>query len=124
MPGIEQDQRRPLLPEEGLESTHGIIGEVSGGYLGEDVAFVGGMVAVGVPKGDVGGESLAGGVYLMRWEDGLEWPPWGLVVGETHLPGGSLGEVLETDGKTLLVGAPESHQGGLHTGALYVVELP
>jgi hypothetical protein len=124
LPGIEPSERRPLLPEEGLEGTHGILGEVAGGYLGEDVAFVGGLVAVGAPLADLGGTARAGGVYLLRWDEGLEWPPWGLVVGETHLPGGHLGEVLETDGETLLVGAPLSHQGGLHSGALYVVELP
>jgi hypothetical protein len=90
-------------------------------------------VWVGLPDGDLGGGFQAGGALAYRWVDdplgtglpGLSPLPFVVVGGETHLPGGRLGDTLRAaaaDGlDLLLLGAPTSSQGGVAVGGAYVV---
>ena len=114
-------------------------------------------LAVGIPQGDDGGVDLAGGVHVYRFvpgatggpgelepaeaepvalavprplepgEPGLEAVPFLVVGGETHVPGGRLGEGIWAEtlegAPVLLVGAPYSSMQGLQIGGGYVVRL-
>jgi hypothetical protein len=138
LPEQDADALSLLLPRDGLEESYGLLGRVAGGLFGEAVAVIPdptspqrSAIAVGIPQGDSGGVSLAGGVEVYRFQDddgdgvwGLETIPWGVVSGETAIPGGSLGEtlvggVLEGEA-VLLIGAPDSDLIGLDQGAVYL----
>ena len=63
-----------------------------------------------------------------RWADdphgtglpGIDPLPWGLLGGESHLPDGRFGDVLDSQGEVLLIGAPYASQGGAQVGGVYV----
>ncbi|MCB9687254.1 MAG: hypothetical protein H6735_19595, partial [Alphaproteobacteria bacterium] len=88
----------------------------------------------GTPDGDEGGTLFAGGLRVHRFvpdvgdgQPGLETVPYLVVGGETHLPGGDLGETVgagRVGGRSLLwFGAPASSQGGLAVGGAYAVPV-
>lgn len=129
----------PILPERGDLGRYGVVGPMASSEFGRAIALIPdpldssrGAVAVGMPLGNAGGVSFAGGVAIYRWQDsslggqpGLGELPYALFAGETALPSGTLGATLEGHSvagvPTLLVGAPLSNQTGLDLGAGYVL---
>lgn len=124
----------PLVSDTGR---FGVLGTTESGGFGAAVALVTdpadpkrAALAVGAPKGDVGGVDFAGGVSLFRYDPGaagLDPVPFALVGGETHVPGGWLGQALAggqiAGVPTLVVGAPRSSVQGLELGGAYVVRV-
>jgi hypothetical protein len=136
LPPADEDHWQFMMPPDGLEGSYAVVGTEAGSLFGESVALLPDpvdpsrmAVAIGVPQGSYGGAQLAGGVGIWRFADtttGFESHPWGLVVGETQLPGGNLGETLATGSlrgsPMLLLGAPLSDVGGvIDGGAAYGV---
>ena len=130
LPPADEANWQFLMPPDGLQGSYAAVGTQAGSLFGESVALLPDpvdpsrmAVAIGVPQGSYGGAQLAGGVGIWRFVDtttGFESHPWGMVVGETQVPGGSLGETLATgrlDGQPmLLLGAPLSDVGGVIDG--------
>ncbi len=130
-----------LLPELGDHGRYGILGPVAASLFGDSIALIPdpeaparAAVAVGVPRGNLGQSSLAGGVAVYRYVDqaqgglpGLDPIPYAVVSGETSSTESMLGQVLEghtIDGKSvLLVGAPQSDNRGLDFGAGFVLRF-
>ncbi|MFT5586316.1 MAG: hypothetical protein ACI9VR_003913 [Cognaticolwellia sp.] len=126
-----------LVPQDGLEGVHGLLGPGAASLFGQAVAWVelpdgGWAAAVGVPQGALGGSALSGGVALYRYRFesgawGLESVPFAVVGGESAAELGGLGSTLRSqrvDGESyLMVGAPLSSAAGLDLGAGYLVLL-
>ena len=131
LPATDETVVHPLVPGGG---TYGVVGPTATSLFGRGLAFVPDpgrpgqhALAVGIAQGDEGGVPFAGGVHLYRFDPnggGLELLPFAVMGGETHVPGGRLGQgVWGTAEGELLVGAPHSSQAGLQLGAAYVVDL-
>ncbi|HNC99302.1 MAG TPA: integrin alpha, partial [Myxococcota bacterium] len=130
LPTADEDHWQFMMPPDGLEGSYAVVGTEAGSLFGESVALLPDpvepdrmAVAIGVPQGSYGGAQLSGGVGIWRFVDtttGFESHPWGMVVGETQLPGGSLGETLAAGSfrgqPMLLLGAPLSDVGGVIDG--------
>lgn len=134
LPAQDPAALSPLLPDDGLTVRYGVPGRTAGALFGSALALLPdpldptrSAIAVGQPQGNSGGVSLAGGVEIYRYEDGLEERPWGVVSGETSAPRGDLGSVLLgaaiNDTPTLLIGAPRSNGNGLDQGVVYAVPI-
>ena len=87
-----------------------------------------GLLAVGVPGGDLGGTPGSGGVVVYRYDAARGWSdlPAMVVVGDSRAPGSQLGAGLfgsDDAGGLLLVGAPTSGEIGPEQGAVYAVSL-
>lgn len=142
LPVLDETEFSILLPDTALLENLGIVGDVSGGLLGDAVALLPdpqdptrALVAAGVPQGDLGGTLLEGGVGLWRYEDGgptrlpgFPAAPWAIVGGETAVADGELGATLfggvTRGGSTLLIGAPFSDAGGgIDLGAVYLARF-
>ncbi|MCB9696902.1 MAG: FG-GAP repeat protein [Alphaproteobacteria bacterium] len=128
---------QPLVPPIGH---WGVVGAVPGGRFGQSLALLPdpgsarSWIVAGTPDGDEGGTLFAGGLRVHRFvpdvgdgQPGLETVPYLVVGGETHLPGGDLGETVgagRVGGRSLLwFGAPASSQGGLAVGGAYAVPV-
>ena len=141
LPSTGSTEAWPVLPELGELGRYGVVGPMAASLFGDAVAMITdpvrpsrGALAVGIPLGNTGGTSFAGGVAVYRWVDdgpdgrpGLDPVPYALFGGETLLPEGLLGATLEghrvAGVTTLLVGAPRSSQAGMDFGAGYVLRF-
>ena len=115
-----------------------VVGKVANGVFGYSVAMVPHMyadgragIAVGTPLGNVGGVGLAGGVFVYRFNTnpasfGLVQNERFAVTGETHAPGGRLGDCVagaKQGDKPIIAASGQfgSHQGsqGVDQGSAY-----
>ncbi|MFT4621722.1 MAG: hypothetical protein ACI8PZ_000374 [Myxococcota bacterium] len=118
-----------VVPVGGDRARLGLVGSDAAGRFGAATALVTdptdparAAVAVGVPRGRQGGTWLGGAVVVHRYgATGLDPVPAWLVAGEARP--GMLGDTLLSHGSTLLIGAPDSFQGGVELGAVYVITL-
>lgn len=141
LPSTTSTDLYTLLPELGDLGRYGLVGPIAASNFGEAVALLPDPVtpgraalAVGSPRGNYGGTFAAGGVAIHRWipdalagQPGLDDIPYAIFGGESELPNGDLGALLDAHDvngvPTLLVGAPISSERGLDVGAGYVLRF-
>ena len=141
LPTSSTTQVATILPSLGDHGRYGVVGTAAAGLFGDAIAVIPdpldpsrGAIAAGIPLGNAGGTSLAGGVAIYRWVNatlgglpGLDDVPYALFGGETMSAGGLLGATLEGDDvagvPVLLVGAPLSDQHGMDNGTGYMLRF-
>jgi len=93
----------------------------AGDQFGADVALHGDIALVGAAQSD--GEALdTGSVYVFKRIDGA-WPQIGKYAAVGGGGGSLFGNCIETDGTTLIMGAPDAQSGNINTGAAYFLDL-